>query len=99
MGMFDDIKYQGKWYQTKDTPMQILESYEIKDNKLWFKHVEREWVDDETAFLGGYLKSISENWEPVPDFEGCIEFYDDVDCYRALFWEGEMIKFRKVDQQ
>jgi hypothetical protein len=99
MGVFDTIYYEGKEYQTKDTPMQCLDLYEIRGNELWTKIVEREWVDDETAFLGGYLKPISENWEPVPDFEGCIEFYDDIDCYRALFWEGEMIKLRKIERQ
>jgi len=97
MGMFDYIRYQGKNYQTKDTPMQCLDHYEIRNDELWLKCVEREWVNDDDAIFGGYLKPISENWEPIADFDGSIEFYDDKDTYIALFWEGKMIKIKKRD--
>ncbi len=97
MGMFDRIYYEGKEYQTKDTPVQCLDTYEIRGDELWLKNVERVWVNDDDAILGGYLKPISEKWEAVPDFDGSIEFYDDKDIYIALFWEGKMIKIKKRD--
>jgi len=96
MGMFDTIYYKGKEYQTKDTPMQCLDVYEIRGDELWFKLVEREWVSDENALLGGYLKAISENWEPLTDFDGSIEFYGEDKRFIALFWEGKMIKIKQT---
>jgi len=96
MGMFDTIYYKGKDYQTKDTPTQCLDHYEIRGDELWIKTVEREWVDDENAIIGGYFKRISENWEPITDYDGSIEFYNDEDAYIALFWEGKMIKIKQT---
>ncbi len=37
MGMFDYLNYEGKQYQTKDTPQQTLEDYEIRGNELWWR--------------------------------------------------------------
>jgi len=99
MGMFDTIYYEGKEYQTKDTPMQCLDVYEIRGDELWIKTVEREWVNDETALLGGYLKRMSEDWEPLTEFDGSIEFYDDKTNYLALFWEGKMIRFKELNYE
>lgn len=96
MGMFDTIYYKGKEYQTKDTPIQCLETYEIHDDELWFKNVERKWVDDETAILGGCLQPISEKWELISDFDGSIRFYNKNEEFIALFWEGKMIKIKQT---
>jgi len=30
MGMFDNIEYRGRQYQTKDTPLQTLDNYKIE---------------------------------------------------------------------
>ena len=46
MGMFDYVNFRSHEYQTKDTPAQGLETYEIRDDELWYKQVEREWVKD-----------------------------------------------------
>jgi hypothetical protein len=53
------LKLQDIDYQTKDLH-NCLEVYTItKDGKLFYKQVEREWVDDDNAFLKGYLQEIS----------------------------------------
>jgi hypothetical protein len=107
MGMFDYINYQGHEYQTKDTPEQGMETYEIRGDELWYKQVEREWVKDEDAFLCGYLTEISHEWKFRNKFDGEIRFYrEDKDSggykndawveYRALFMDGKIIKLTEV---
>jgi hypothetical protein len=80
VGVFDYVncKYplpvpgtQDLEYQTKDTPEQYLESYEIReDGTLWCLDKVREWRVDPTALLGGYLDTISEAWRQLADFTG-----------------------------
>lgn len=103
MGMFDYINYNGHEYQTKDTPVQAMETYEIRGDELWFNKVEREWVKNEESFFGGYLEPISSEWEFCKKFDGLIRFYrEDLDNggykhnawieYEALFMDGKIIK-------
>ena len=47
MGMFDSIHFEGKEYQTKDTPEQALDTYEIRGDELWWRKTEHDWVEDE----------------------------------------------------
>jgi hypothetical protein len=84
MGMFDYIncKYplpiadtQGLQFQTKDTDSQYLDLYEIReDGTLWHEDVERKWVEDKSALLGGYMERVSAEWKPV-QMTGEIRFY------------------------
>lgn len=108
MGMFDYINYQGHEYQTKDTPEQGMETYEIRGNELWFDEVKREWVKDDKAFFGGYLKDISHEWKFCNKFDGLIRFYrEDKDSggfkanewieYKALFMDGKVIKIERIE--
>jgi hypothetical protein len=106
MGMFDTIRYKNQEYQTKDTPEQGMEMYEIRGDELWYKEVEREWVKDDDAIFGGYLQEISHEWKFCSDFDGLIRFYrEDKESggykndawieYRALFMDGKIIKINK----
>ncbi|MDP2171888.1 MAG: hypothetical protein Q8J96_15870, partial [Rhodocyclaceae bacterium] len=90
MGMFDYLKCKYPLpdagdddleYQTKDTPAQFLDNYEIRaDGSLW--HLDYDIEDrsdpnaDGLARLVGRLSRVNERWEPVP-FTGEIRFY----CY------------------
>jgi len=94
MGMFDYIRYEGKTYQTKDTPCQFMAEYEIRDDELWFNDVKHKWVDDNDALFGGCLEPVSSEWRRVLSVEGSIRFYDDETDYLALFWEGKMIRIK-----
>jgi len=98
MGMFDYISYNGKTYQTKDTPMQTLAEYEIRGHELWYNNVEYEWVENSDDLFGGHLNPISSEWERETDFEGAIRFYDEEADYLALFWEGEMIRIKQLQR-
>jgi hypothetical protein len=66
--------YQGHDYQTKDLD-NFLNVYTItEEGDLIEKVVEREWIDDDSAFLKGYMKEISSHDEKI-DFHGIINFY------------------------
>ena len=99
MGMFDYIRYNGKTYQTKDTPAQFLAEYEIRDDELWYNNVVHKWIDDSDSLFGGHLEPISSEWEHVEDFDGTIEFGDLEEDYMALFWEGKMIRIKCLQDQ
>ena len=105
--MFDYIHYKGHEYQTKDTPDQFMSHYEIRGDELWIKRVESEWVDDDSIF-GGRLQEVSHEWIFCEYFDGLIHFYREDDEnggykndawieYKALFMDGKIIKFGKVE--
>jgi hypothetical protein len=105
MGMFDNIEYRGRQYQTKDTPLQILDNYKIEQDQtsghwyLWHEEYDSEWVDSEDGFLGGSIVQSNERWVRCDDFDGEIRFYyyrsdEDQEEYRALFMDGQMLKIR-----
>lgn len=107
MGMFDYVNYGGHEYQSKDTPMQGMERYEIRGDQLWMKKVEREWVDDTGSIFGGYFQEISHQWIFCEDFDGAITIHredkenggyknDAWITYKMLFMDGKIIKFMEI---
>jgi hypothetical protein len=107
MGMFDYFHYNGKMYQTKDTPAQALETYELRDDGLWYKDTEREWEDTEDAlsFFGGYLKEISHEWRKLISYDGLIHFYDyhrnpdgtiHDEEWKVLLMDGNILKLERL---
>jgi hypothetical protein len=106
MGMFDELHYEGQKYQTKDTPMQTLDTYKIEHDQcsghfyLWHEEYESEWVDDEETFFGGYFKQYNKHWVCCHEFDGKIDFYRTEDNktwieYHSLFMNGQMLKIVK----
>ena len=106
MGMFDNIEYQGRQYQTKDTPLQTLDNYKIEQDQdsghfyLWHEEYDAEWVEEEGLF-GGCIKQSNQRWVHCSDFDGEIRFYhfrseEDQEEYRALFMDGRMLKIRVI---
>jgi hypothetical protein len=90
MGMFDHIKCnyplpinkdtKNLLFQTKDTPAQWLDLYEIReDGTLWHETYDIEDRSDPNAegfrkFIGSMTK-INKGWEPMECFTGEIRFY------------------------
>jgi hypothetical protein len=106
MGMFDNIEYRGRQYQTKDTPLQTLDNYKIEQDldsghwRLWHEEYDSEWVDGEGLF-GGTIVQSNERWVCCDDFDGLIRFYyyrsnEDQEEYEALFMDGQMLKIRQT---
>lgn len=107
MGMFDYIRYGGHEYQTKDTPNQFLDQYEIReDGTLWHENYDSEWVEETNSVFGGYLDKKNTRWEFCSDFDGVIRFYrpigknqfnhEEWEEYKTLFMDGKMIKCLKL---
>ena len=107
MGMFDNIEYRGRQYQTKDTPLQTLDNYKIEQDQdsghwyLWHQEYDSEWIDSEDSFLGGTMVQSNERWVCCDDFDGVICFYyyrseEDQEEYEALFMNGRMLKIKQT---
>ena len=105
MGMFDNIEYRGRQYQTKDTPLQTLDNYKIEQDQdsghwyLWHEESDSEWVDSEDTLFGGTIVQSNERWVCCDDFDGVIRFYyyrteEDQEEYEALFMDGQMLKIK-----
>lgn len=103
MGMFDYLYYKGDEYQTKDTPSQILDKYEIRDDgNLWHENYDAEWIDCDENSFGGLIEKSNVRWEPC-NYSGIIRFYrssdkhaDDWEEYSATFSEGRMINLIEI---
>ena len=96
MGMFDYITYKGEKYQTKDTPNQMMDNYEIQeDGTLWVEEYDAEFVKDPGHIFGVYLEQKNKRWRECVEFSGKIRFYRE-DKDRGGFensawieWEAE----------
>jgi hypothetical protein len=103
MGMFDWIVYQGQEFQTKDTPNQMLDRYEIRDDgTLWVEEYDTEWVDDPDRLpIGGFIKHINVRISST-DYTGPMTFYtsnNNTDTwiqYEAEFVNGQAVKIIMV---
>jgi hypothetical protein len=104
MGLFDYVHYQGKEYQSKDTPNQATDNFKIEHDQesghefLWLEEYDSEWVDEHDTFLGGYIKKFNERWIRCDEFDGLIKIYRQKEdksgwiTYKFLFMNGQMIK-------
>jgi hypothetical protein len=104
MGMFDYVQYQGKQYQSKDTPNQLMDNYKIEvdqetgQEQLWSEEYDSEHIKDEEHPFGGYIKQSNERWVFLEDFDGLVKIYRQSDdkkfwiTYKFLFMNGRMIK-------
>lgn len=104
MGMFDYIKFGGQEYQTKDTPNQLLDYYEIRGLFLYEEQYRSEWVDDENSLFKGFMQKFDEKWVKNETFTGEIRFYRHLDKeyktweeYSAYFVKGKMEKLIKFE--
>lgn len=85
MGMFDRVRcrYPLPWFevqevvwQSKDTPAQFLDQYEIReDGTLWHEAYTLRVEETEESMLGFYLHRDDEHWVPVSDFCGELEIH------------------------
>lgn len=107
MGMFDNLDYRGRRYQTKDTPAQNLDNYKIEQDqdsghwRLWHEDYDSEWVQESGQLFGGTMKQSNHRWVFCDDFDGVIRFYyyrsdEDQEEYKALFMDGQMLKIRQT---
>ena len=105
MGMFDYLRFEGHEYQTKDTPNQLLDNYELKDGFLYEEQYESRWVDDENSLFKGYLEKFNETWVKNETFTGEIRFYRHLDEkyktweeFSAYLVRGKIEKLVKIEE-
>lgn len=116
MGLFDnlickyklpiDLKY--KLFQTKDTPAQFLDMYEIReDGTLWHNCYDIEDRSDPNAEgierLIGSMTRVNQRWEQVKDFIGEIRFYTEYDKkwieFSSYFVDGQLNQIHLVKEK
>ena len=97
MGLFDEVrcKYPLPWpevqdaiWQSKDTPVQFLDFYVIReDGTLWHEAWDRRVVEDPATPLGCFLYRDNPRWEQVL-VNGEIEIHECTDTawYSVRFW-------------
>lgn len=101
MGMFDYLIYRKKQYQTKDTPSQTLDYYQLRDdNTLWFENYDPEWIDEDSMF-GGHISKKNKRWELCEDITDKIRFYrslgsDEWEEFEATIVKGKVIEIIEV---
>jgi len=82
------VDWSNHQYQTKDTPNQFLDQYEIReDGTLWVEEYDVEDQSDPNAedfakFLG-CMTRVNKRWVQLYDVKGEVRFYD------CLSWSNE----------
>jgi hypothetical protein len=119
MGMFDNLKcsyplptnknLQNNIFQTKHTPAQWLDLYEIReDGTLWHETYDIEDHSDPAAkgFLGkfiGCMTKVNKRWEFVNDFTGEIRFYTGNDKiwteFSSYFVNGKLKELHFIKEE
>jgi len=102
MGMFDEVRVlwplpwpemQDATWQSKDTPVQYLDHYEIReDGSLWHKAYDPRYEEDAEAPFGFVIHHDNERWEREP-FVGELEVHGGIQregepnrWYSVRFW-------------
>ena len=122
MGMFDEIRClyplplegaNARVYQTKDTPAQFTDLYEIReDGTLWHEEYDLEDQSDPNAEgiarIFGMCARVNERWEPV-DLTGEIRFYDFIREtldradgwieWSAYFTKGKLVALNLIENR
>lgn len=110
MGMFDNIRYESKFpwreFQTKDTPSQGLDLYEIReDGTLWLHDYDTKWIDEPDHLFKGYIEQYNYRWVFQESFTGEIVFYDYNtkagfwDEYSGYFVRGKLENFQIIHER
>lgn len=119
MGMFDTLhcfymlpidNSQNIEFQTKDTPAQFCDEYEIRaDGTLWYEEYEVEDQSDPTkeglGRLVGMMAKVNKRWERT-HFTGDLEFYGfptadskDLVVFHSHFVDGQLTEIRQVESR
>ena len=115
MGLFDHIRCKYKaangpdpkcLYQTKDTPAQYLEEFEIREDGTLWHHKPASYEDVRTeeeknlpglASLCGMSTPVGHQWVQLPTFTGEVCFYG-LNCeWSAYFVKGQIKHLERID--
>jgi len=106
MGMFDYITYNGNKYQTKNTPSQSIDNYEIRNNQLWYEDYDAEWIDAERGSFLGHIEKKNLRWTFCEKFIGEIRFYrllnrktSTLEEYSSYFYKGQLKELHLLENE
>lgn len=120
MGLFDYIKcgYQlpieganALEFQSKDTPAQYMELYEIReDGSLWHEVYDTEDRSDPKAEglmrIAGIMTRVNKRFLPVSDFVGELRFYTTIGKHHSgwiefssYFEDGKLSKLNLIEHR
>lgn len=98
MGMFDELtilfelpwpEVQDSLWQTKDTPAQSMDYYEVReDGTLWHHRYDERLIRDEVSPIGRSCHRIHRDWKQV-DYSGELECHEHTPggvWYIIRFW-------------
>ena len=111
--------HQDAEFQTKDLAVValgehgvsgLLDEYEIAADGRLRRHLhEREWTSDPDAFFGGYMRSVKDWWEDVPDAHGDMVMYTSEEIpgqqghrwieFRVRFTNGRVQDIHEIPAQ
>jgi len=111
--------HQDAEFQTKDLAVValgehgvsgLLDEYEIAADGRLRRHLhEREWTSDPDAFFGGYMRSVKDWWEDVPDAHGDTVMYTSEEIpgqqghrwieFRVRFTNGRVQDIHEIPAQ
>ena len=98
MGMFDYVEWEGREYQTKDTPNQMCDNYRIDSlGRLWVEEYDAELVKDPGHIFGVYLEQRNKRWRECVEFSGPMRFYredDERGGHKANAWNEWQAEFK-----
>ncbi len=78
-------------FQTKDLENLLDLYYLEEDGTLYWRKRRYEWVDDDNAFLKGYMDVVEEEIVPT-NFHGVLNFY----CYETIHEDDSSDKAKDV---
>jgi hypothetical protein len=78
-------------FQTKDLENLLDLYYLNEDGTLYWRKQQYEWVDDDSAFLKGYMDVVNEEIVPT-NFHGVLNFY----CYETIHEDETSDKAKDV---
>lgn len=115
MGMFDwltckykldDPSHNALRYQTKSTPAQALDEYEIReDGSLWYQEYDARWIEEPASLLGGYVEHYNQRWvktyltKEIRFYANAKDSKQDTDWveYSAYFRNGELQQMNRIE--
>lgn len=96
--MFDWVEWEGKRYQSKDTPNQMCDEYRIDElGRLWVEEYDAEFVKDPGHIFGVYLDQRNKRWRECVEFSGSMRFYredDERGGHAANAWNEWQAEFK-----
>lgn len=108
MGLFDYLRFESKrhlpngapteGYQTKDTPTQLMEVYEVRDDgSLWHESIKKHVRDEPDSLFGIVIERVGSQWR-AQDWTGEVVALEGEWCFSLYFVRGWLCRIETLDK-